>query len=65
MAVSAKNIAKELGLSQSTVSLALRNLPGISDETREKVLRKAVEMGYKKPVYQPSDQPHYISLVLY
>ena len=65
MAVSAKTIAKELGLSQSTVSLALRNLPGISDETREKVLRKAVEMGYKKPVYQPNDQPHYISLVLY
>ena len=30
MSVSAKSIARELGLSQSTVSLALRNLPGIS-----------------------------------
>ena len=65
MSVSAKSIARELGLSQSTVSLALRNLPGISDSTRRKVLEKAAEMGYQKSALAPAEAPRFLSLVLY
>ncbi|MDA3873826.1 MAG: helix-turn-helix domain-containing protein, partial [Kiritimatiellae bacterium] len=42
-----KTIAQELGVSTMTVSLALKGHPRISDETREKVLRTAEEMGYR------------------
>ncbi len=65
MSVSAKSIARELGLSQSTVSLALRNLPGISDSTRRRVLEKAAEMGYQKSALAPAEAPRFLSLVLY
>lgn len=65
MAVSAKTIAKELGLSQATVSLALRNMSGISEDTRKKVLEKASELGYHKTVVPSADTSHFISLVIY
>ena len=65
MGVSAKSIAQELGLSQSTVSLALRSLPGISDETKKKVLQKAAEMGYHKTEAPQLQGPRFLSLVLY
>lgn len=38
MKIKAKNIAKELGLSTATVSLAINNRPGVNEETRKKVL---------------------------
>jgi LacI family transcriptional regulator len=40
-------IAKELGLTQATVSMALRNVRSIPESTRELVRKKADEMGYK------------------
>ncbi|WPJ96123.1 LacI family DNA-binding transcriptional regulator [Coraliomargarita algicola] len=40
-------IAKELGLTQATVSMALRNVRSIPEATRERVRQKAEEMGYK------------------
>lgn len=40
------DIARHLGLDQSTVSLALRNHARISEATREKVRRAAAELGY-------------------
>jgi LacI family transcriptional regulator len=39
-------IAKELGLSNATVSMALRKHPRISAKTRERVAKAAEEMGY-------------------
>jgi DNA-binding LacI/PurR family transcriptional regulator len=39
-------VAEHLGVSTSTVSLALRGNPSISAETREKVLRGAKALGY-------------------
>lgn len=36
--IKAKEIARELGLSPATVSLAINNKPGINEETRRKVL---------------------------
>jgi DNA-binding LacI/PurR family transcriptional regulator len=41
-----KMIAQELGVSTMTVSLALKGHSRISDKTREKVKKKAEEMGY-------------------
>lgn len=43
-----KDIAKALGISQVSVSLALRNSPRVSKVTREKVAKMAAKMGYKR-----------------
>ncbi len=45
--VSLQDIARELGLSRTTVSLALRNHPRISENTKRKVKKTALRMGYK------------------
>ena len=47
MAVRMKDIAKDLGVSLMTVSKALRNHSDISDETRERVLKRATELNYQ------------------
>ncbi|MDF7798627.1 LacI family DNA-binding transcriptional regulator [Pontiellaceae bacterium B1224] len=44
--VTLRDIARELGISHVTVSLALRNHPRISDVTKKRVKAKAEEMGY-------------------
>ena len=44
--VTIKSIAKELGISFSTVSKALNNNPLVKEETRRLVLDTAKEMGY-------------------
>lgn len=45
--VTLKHIAKALGVSHATVSLALRNHPRISEKTKAKIRRKAEKMGYQ------------------
>ncbi len=49
MTVRMKDIAEYLGVSRATVSLALNNTPGssISEETRNKIIQAAKELGYK------------------
>src|SRR5712692_11539903 len=42
-----KTLAEGLGLSQSTVSRALREHPGIPDKTRRRVIAAAEKVGYK------------------
>lgn len=46
--VTIQDIADTLGLSRNTVSKALNNVAGLSDSTRELVLKTAMEMGYKQ-----------------
>lgn len=46
--VSITEIADELRIAPSTVSRALNDLPGVSDELREAIRSKALELGYKK-----------------
>ncbi len=41
------DIARELGISASTVSRALSGAKGINDQTRKKVRQRAEEMGYR------------------
>jgi LacI family transcriptional regulator len=49
--VTLKDIANKLGISHSTVSLALNNSPKVAEATREKILLTAKEMGYKASPY--------------
>ena len=45
--VSIADIANALGLSRNTVSKALNGSPGITHETRQRILDQAVRMNYK------------------
>lgn len=46
MKITSRHIADHLGISQSTVSLALRNDPRIKNETRKRIVEVADQMGY-------------------
>ncbi len=45
--VSMNSIAKKLGVSKNTVSLALRGVQGVSENTRRLILDTAAELGYQ------------------
>ena len=49
------DIGKKLGVSAVTVSKALSGQKGVSEEMREKIVRLADEMGYKR-----SESIHYL-----
>ena len=49
--VTIQDIADALGISRNTVSKAINNSDGLADATREKILQKAIEMGYKQFSY--------------
>lgn len=49
--VTIQDIADALGISRNTVSKAINNTGILADATREKVLKKASEMGYKQFSY--------------
>ena len=51
MKVTIQDIADELGISRNTVSKAINNSDGIAESTREMILQKAAEMGYKQFSY--------------
>lgn len=46
--VTIKSIARELGISHMTVSRALSDHPNVQQQTREKILNRARELGYVK-----------------
>ncbi len=46
-----QDIADALGMSRNTVSKAINNSEGLAEATRERILQKAVEMGYKQFSY--------------
>jgi DNA-binding LacI/PurR family transcriptional regulator len=63
MEITAKDIAERLGVSASAVSLAMNGKPGISAETRNKILVEAERMGYsvpKKSTVAPSQNIRYV-----
>jgi LacI family transcriptional regulator len=47
MAIRMKDIAKELGISQATVSKVLRDHPDIGEATRQRVLERVKELDYQ------------------
>jgi len=46
MSITAKELAKKLGLSETAVSMALNNKPGVSTKTRQEVIHLAELWGY-------------------
>lgn len=46
MAITAKELAQKLNLSATAVSMALNNKPGVSTETRNRVIKAAEQYGY-------------------
>ena len=46
MSITAKELARKLNLSQTAVSMALNNKPGVSTETRRLVVEAAEKYGY-------------------
>ena len=46
MAITAKELAQKLNLSATAVSMALNNKPGVSTETKSKILQAAEKYGY-------------------
>ena len=45
--VTLNHVAQESGVSLATVSLVLRNRPGISSETRARVMEAVERLGYQ------------------
>lgn len=46
MGISAKDLARHLGISAAAVSMALNDKPGVSEATRKQVIEAAKELGY-------------------
>jgi LacI family transcriptional regulator len=58
MKFKAKDIAKKLSISPSAVSIVLNNKPGVSEETRKKVLKTIEQMGYNTTLLTKSAFNH-------
>lgn len=56
--VTLEDIAEASGASLATVSLALRNKPGVSRDRRERILSVARSLGYSRPVRATSEDGH-------
>ena len=67
MSISAKELAAKLGVSPSSISLALNGRPGISSATRDRIIEAAKEYGIQpqnpKPAY--SNTSSVIKLLIY
>ena len=53
MSITAKELAKKLELSEAAISMALNNKPGVSTQTRKRILEAAKENGYDFSRIQP------------
>lgn len=62
--ISMKDIADSLSVSINTVSLALNNKSGISEETRHAIIQKAKEIGYTTAVPSQTKPVRNIALLL-
>ena len=66
MGIKVKDLAKMLGVSPATVSLALNNKAGISQATRQRIFDKLNELGYSDRIPLPTTaEPLNIRLVIY
>jgi LacI family transcriptional regulator len=61
--VTIRRIADICSVSPTTVSLVLNKKAGVSDETRERVLNTAKELGYKLPILTASTKHRRLSTV--
>lgn len=65
MGTTMSDIAKKMGLSVSTISMALHNHPSISENTRERVWAAADTMNYSKHLHSTVEAPQYLQLIIY
>lgn len=67
MSITAKELAAKLGLSESAVSLALNDKPGVSPATKLRVINAAREYGYNfsRKGLSPASKKGTICLVIY
>jgi DNA-binding LacI/PurR family transcriptional regulator len=56
--VTLSDLARRLGVSKTTVSLALRDRLSVSNATRERVKELAVELGYRRDILQAEAAAH-------
>ena len=56
MSITAKELAQKLNLSQTAVSMALNNKPGVGTETRRMVIEAAEKYGWEEVCVVP--RPH-------
>ena len=59
----AKDIAKKLGISTASVSVALNGKPGVSAATRQRILAAAAELGYYAPKIMAADSRQFCFLI--
>ena len=57
MGITAKKLAEKLGLSAAAVSMALNNKPGVSESTRDRVLKAAKEYDFDFNRQRFSEEP--------
>ncbi|GLZ31102.1 LacI family transcriptional regulator [Lentzea sp. NBRC 105346] len=57
-------VAAKVGVSEATVSRVLNGKPGVSDETREKVLTALDVLGYERPTQLRGERARLVGLVL-
>lgn len=58
-----EEIAQHIGVSVATVSLVLRDKPGITDETRQRVIEAARKLGYRKLPQTDLISPKHLKMV--
>ncbi len=67
MFITAKELAEKLGLSAAAVSMALSGKPGVSESTRDRVLKAAKENGYdfSRQRIRPEEKKGTIAFLMY
>lgn len=65
MRATAKQIAEELGVSPTTVSLALRGKPGVSDIMRQKILDTAARLGINTRSGRNDECARFLQLIIF
>ena len=65
MEISAKELAQLINVSPATVSMVFNNKPGISEATRELVMRTAAQYGYTGKSTQTAAASRVIQLINY
>ncbi len=65
MKVTARDVAREAGVSPATASLVFRGKPGVGPETRARVLEVARQMGFEYGATEASKRTSTILLVIY
>jgi len=61
--VTLEDVARKSGVSPATVSLVLRDKPGINEETRQRVLEAARALGYRRHLQHDSAASHELQQV--